>query len=230
MISLGEMMTVNDLFEKIKNAKGFIFDADGTILDSMKIWDEVDITYLKRRGKVPESNLNEILFPMTMGDGAKYMKEHFNLSESVDEIIAGIMDEVRSFYLHDVKAKGKMDWLIKRLSELGRDIVLITSNEREVIEGALSRLGILECFSKIFICSEENIGKDNPEIFKRALEHMGLKADEVYVAEDSLYSIKTAKELGFHIIGVYDDSSKNSWDEIKEIADYETHSINNCWK
>ncbi len=213
-------MTVYELYEKIKNAKGFIFDADGTILDSMKIWEEVDIIYLKRHRKTPESNLNEILFPMTMRDGARYMKERYELEESVDEIIAGVMDEVKSFYLNDVNAKASMDWLIRKLYDNGSKIVLITSNEREVIEGALLRLGILNCFNRIIICSEENIGKDNPEIFKRALKYMQLKPDEVYVAEDSLYSIKTAEKLGLNIIGVYDESSKDSQDEIKNISDY----------
>ena len=70
--------------------KGVIFDIDGVVLDSMSIWNDLGARYLISRGIEPEEGLNEILFSMSMEQGAEYAKEHYRLNESVEDILDGI--------------------------------------------------------------------------------------------------------------------------------------------
>ena len=77
--------------------KGAIFDVDGTLLDSMSIWQDVGARYVRSRNVEPEENLAEILFPMTVEEGAIYVKQQYSLEESVEQIVQGVLDTVRDF-------------------------------------------------------------------------------------------------------------------------------------
>ena len=70
--------------------KGAIFDVDGTLLDSMEIWEDAGVRYLRRIGVEPEKDLSEILYPMTMTEGAEYVKERYRLTFALDEIVQGV--------------------------------------------------------------------------------------------------------------------------------------------
>lgn len=85
--------------------KGAIFDVDGTLLDSMEIWMDAGARYLRRNGVEPEERLSEILYPMTMAEGAEYVKEHYQLAFALDEIIKGVLDTVRDFYFYEAPVK-----------------------------------------------------------------------------------------------------------------------------
>ena len=80
--------------------KGAIFDADGTLLDSMKIWEDVGIRYLAGLGIKAPPELSNILYPMSLEESSKYLKEEYNLDKSIHEIKEGVLNIVSDFYLH----------------------------------------------------------------------------------------------------------------------------------
>lgn len=79
--------------------KGAIFDVDGTLLDSMFIWKDVGIRYVRSRGIEPEANLSEVLFPMTLEEGAAYVMRRYGLKESIEQIVQGILGYGKRFLL-----------------------------------------------------------------------------------------------------------------------------------
>ena len=88
---------MNDKIKK-RCIRGAIFDVDGTLLDSMKIWDNAGERYLQSRGRQAEPGLSRILFSMSLADGATYLKETYELPETTGEIHQGILDIVDAFY------------------------------------------------------------------------------------------------------------------------------------
>ncbi len=219
--------------------KGAIFDLDGTILDSMEVWDKALVTFLNNNGKVADENINKDLEPLSMTEGAEYLKEKYSLDMDISMIIFDVNTVVKNLYSDYVKVKDGAEAFLKELKESGIKIVAATSSDRDVAEKALKKLGLIEYFEKIFTCTEEKTSKEKPEIFLKAAEYIGTNPKETLVFEDALYALKTAKGAGFITVGVYDKSSSDKQEEIKNISDFylksfggeiNENSFNNCWK
>ena len=110
--------------------KGAIFDLDGVLLDSMGIWNDLGARYLRSRGLMPEPGLNEILFSMSMEQGAEYLHTHYALPQSAAEVGAGIADMLRDFYFYEVPAKDGAAALLAALTARGVKLAAATSSPR----------------------------------------------------------------------------------------------------
>lgn len=198
---------------------GAIFDLDGTVLDSMKIWEDAPELYLESLGLKAEPGLGKTLFSMSMAEGAEFLKEHYCPDQDADAIITGVNRIVRNFYFEQVCLKEGAGQFLKDLKQAGIKITAATTSDRELVEKALERLSVIDCFDRIFTCTEIGAGKSQPDIFLAAAEHMGTAPENTWVLEDSLYAIQTAKKAGFRTVGVYDGSSEEDQGEIRRLTD-----------
>lgn len=199
--------------------KGVIFDIDGVLLDSMEIWTDLGSRYLVSIGKTPEEGLAEILFSMSMEQGAEYLKEHYGIDRSAEDILSGLQDMLRDFYYYEVKAKPGAEQLLRAVSGAGISITAATSSPREHIERALERNGLLGYISRIFTNSEVGKSKHFPDIYDAAAALMGTDAAETCVFEDSLYALRTAASAGYLTVGVADRKGEPDQQGLREAAD-----------
>ena len=199
--------------------KGAIFDFDGTLVDSMFIWDTVGEDYLRLLGKEPHEDLKETFMTLTLEEAAEYYRTHYGVTLSVKEIVDGVNTMVEGIYRTRVALKQGVADFLAQLKENGTRMCIATVTDRYLVEETLDRLGILQYFSEIFTCAEVGYGKDKPIIYRKALEHLDTAKNETYVFEDSLFALKTAKADGFTAVGVY-DRHENRQDNLKNLADY----------
>ena len=199
--------------------KGAIFDFDGTLVDSMYIWDTIGEDYLRSLGKEPHEDLKETFMTLTLEEAAEYYRTHYGVTLSVKEIVAGVNTMVEGIYRTRVALKQGVADFLAQLKDNGTRMCIATVTDRYLVEETLDRLGILQYFSEIFTCAEVGYGKDKPIIYRKALEHLGTTKNETYVFEDSLFALKTAKADGFTTVGVY-DRHENRQDNLKNLADY----------
>lgn len=204
--------------EIFNNIRGAIFDIDGTILDSMHIWDTAGNRYLETLGVKTSDELGKALFPLTLKESAEYLKKEFSLKQSVQEIMTGVNKVMEDFYKYESDVKTGMDELLKELFDDGVKITAATSTDRHLFIPALERLNLLQYFHNIYTCSEIGKSKSYPDIFLEAMNFMKTTAGETWLFEDGLYSAKTAKNIGINIVGIYDETSKHDWEELKEIS------------
>ena len=205
--------------------KGAIFDVDGTLLDSMEIWEDVAIRYLKSIGVEAEPDLPEVMFTMSLPEGAAYVKEHYRLTRETDEIIQGVLDIIRKYYEETAPLNPGVTKILEELSRKRIPMTVATSNNKEEVEAAFKRLGIASYFSRIFTCEEVGAGKTRPDIYMKAAEYMGTRPEETVIFEDVLHAIRTAKKAGFLAVGLYDEASKADQEEIKKEADWYAKSM-----
>ena len=199
--------------------KGAIFDLDGTLLDSMFIWDTIGEEYLRSLGKEPHEDLKETFMTLTLEEAAIYYRENYGVTLSVGEIVDGVNSMVEQTYRTRVTLKPGIAEYLAWLKENGVRMCVATVTDRYLVEETLERLGVRHYFSEIFTCAEVGFGKDNPIIYQKALENLGTYKNDTYVFEDLPFALNTAKTDGFPTVGIYDRHEAHQ-DELKGLADY----------
>ncbi len=209
----------------IKKFKGAIFDLDGTLLDSMHIWHDVDEEFFRRRNLKVTPEYIEVIKNMHLKAAAVYTKEKYGIKESIDEIVDEWLDLCAQGYLNNVDLKDGVFEYLKMLYENGIKMSFATASEKQVCEDVLKKHGIFDFFSTYAYVSEINIGKTEPDIYLLAAERMGLNSQDCIVFEDIIEGVRGAKKGEFTVCGVYDKSSAQDEEEIREIADYYINSF-----
>ena len=209
--------------------KGAIFDFDGTLVDSMFIWDTFGEDYLRTLGKEPKENLTETFKTFTLEQAAEYYREHYGVTLSVGEIVDGVNKMVAEIYRTKVTLKDGVRAFLGGLRAQGVKMCVATVTDRPIVEDVLCDLGIRDFFTEIFTCAEVGYNKETPHIYRAALEVLGTKKDETVVFEDALHALITAKKDGFKVAAVYDRHERHQT-QMKEngdyyITDYETVKI-----
>ncbi len=194
--------------------KGIIFDLDGTLLDSMHCWENVDRSFLLENEITPPEGISDIVKKMTIQDSAMYFKTQFKLKQSCEDIINRVEEMVREHYFNTIQLKNGGYELIHEFKKMGYRLCVATATYKSLAEAALKRLGIYECFDSLLTCSDIGAGKDKPDIYIKSAEKMGCDIKNTLVIEDSLHCIETAENSGFKTIAVYDEVSANEWNEI----------------
>ncbi|MEE1037865.1 MAG: HAD family phosphatase [Eubacterium sp.] len=206
--------TINDF----ENIKGAIFDIDGTILDTMGAWDSTGEKLLARFDKVPEENLHQILFPLTMEETAEYLIKNYQLPLSVGQVVHEINQIMIDYYTEEAQIKNDMMSLIVEFKKAGIPMAVATTTDRNAFMPAFERLGLTQYFDGIFTCSEVGYSKEHPHIFREALKLLKTPAENTYVFEDGLFSAQTASGEGLQIVGIYDESSADKWEDLKVLS------------
>ena len=200
------------------NIQGIIFDADGTLLDSMEFWDNTVYDLLAEFGVAAEDDLIKILTPMSMYEGAVYLKNKYSLDVSPEEFIERENRIVERFYSQSVKLKRGVKELLLKLSEMNIPMSVASATDRDLIEHALRCNGILDFFKAIVSCSDVGEGKSSPAVYHKARSYLGTTVSATAVIEDSPKALNTAKQAGYITVGAYDKAhSEMSYEDICDV-------------
>lgn len=200
--------------------KGAIFDVDGTLLDSMTIWESVGVIYLRQFGIEVDGAMKDKFFSLSLPETAVYFREEYALKLSEKEISDGINALIEDFYFNIAPAKKGALECLEYLKGEGVKMCVATATDKYLVERALERNGLLGFFSHIFTCTDVGAGKTSPLIFELAQAHLGTDRRETLVFEDAVYAIKTAEAAGFPVLAIYDKSADKHTAEIRGTADY----------
>ncbi len=198
--------------------KGVIFDFDGTLFDSMFIWETAGEVYLRSIGKEPEENLQAVLKSMSLQQSAEYIKKKYHIPLSIEKIMMGVNRTVEDFYFNKVEPHHGVIAFLDELQRRKIKMCIATATDRYQVIAALERCRMTHFFSEVFTCSEVGCGKDQPFIYRAAMEHLHTDRSTTIVVEDALHAIQTAKADGFAVAAVF-DSSETQQAELRNIAD-----------
>ena len=184
--------------------KGAIFDLDGTLLDSMWIWDTIGETYLLSLGITPKEDINALFRTFSLTQAAEYYIKNYNVRLSVEQIMEGVNKIVEEYYFNTVQLKNGVKEFLQILRKNNVKMCIATVTDRYQVEAALKRIGIKDYFTDILTCREIGHGKNQPIIYREALKKLGTKKSNTLVFEDAFYALKTASDDGFLTVGIYD--------------------------
>lgn len=203
-----------------KNFEAAIFDMDGTLVDSMWIWEKIDIEFLNDRNLEFPNDLRKSIEHLSFAECAHYFKKRFNLSEDIDTIMNIWNDMAFDHYKYDVKLKPGAKEYLSFLKSSGIKLALATSNSEKLLEVVLKRNQIFEYFDTIVTTSEVSRGKDFPDIYLLAAKKLNVYPENCIVFEDILPAVMGAKAAGMTVVGVQDDYSEKDKKLIMERADH----------
>lgn len=203
----------------MKEFKGAIFDLDGTLIDSMGVWETIDIKFLEKRYISLPKDYIEKINSMSFEEVAKYTIKRFNLNESVESLIKEWNDMAVYEYSNNIKLKPKVKEYLIKLKENNIKIGLATSSPKELYEPVLKNNKIYDYFDTFTSIEDVQKDKNYPDIYLYTAKKLGLKPNECIGFEDILISVNTLKKAGFMVVGVYDKYSHKDIDKIKAICD-----------
>ena len=192
-----------------------IFDVDGTILDSMEVWNTLASQYVQSLGMVPEKNLDEIVSDMSLEQSATYLKNHYKINKQEERIISEVLNFISDFYEYEVNLMPGFKEFISHYDSIN---VIGTSCDEELVKIALKRLGVLDYFKDIITCSKVNKSKNDPDFYLACAQVLKQRPEDIVVFEDADYCIDVARKVGFKVI------------KIKDWRDLNEKCINDCGK
>ncbi len=205
--------------------QGAIFDLDGTLIDSMWVWREVDDTYIKSKGMIPEKDLSRKLAAKGMMQSVAYFQQVYHIDEPAEQMAAELWGLAEYAYRYKVPLKSNVYNFLLCCKHRGIRCVVATASDKAFTEAALARLGVLQFFDGVITCDEIGKGKNEPDVFYKAAELLGIEQENIVVFEDSLHALLTAKHAGFKVAAVYEKHAAPDEAKIRQHADYYLRSL-----
>ena len=192
----------------LENIKGAIFDLDGTLIDSMWIWEKIDVDFLTENGHAVPENLKDEINHLSFQETAVYFKNRFNLEASIEEILARWHEIAIGEYSNNVNLKAGVLEFLDYLKAKDIKIALATSNSHDLLMPALNHTGITNYFDAITTTGEVSKGKNNPDVYLLTAKKLGVKPENCIVFEDILEAVSGAKKANMKVVAMYDKSAE----------------------
>lgn len=196
-----------------------LFDLDGTITDSMGVWEYACTELCKQKKIIPQSDLKTDLKSLNLPEIAEYFVTNYKLSDGVSVIYETLFGFLLEGY-EKVSLKEGVTACLQGFYDSKIPCYITTASERKCVELVLEKFSLTQYFSKIIVSSEEKVSKDDAAFFEKIIKDFGVAQEKVTVFEDSLFAIKTAKKAGCKVVGIYDDFSRKNQEEIRAVADF----------
>ena len=207
---------MNGILQKVR---GVILDLDGTLLDSMPLWHEIDLQFLSENGIEPPENISEIVGKMSITEWAEYFIREFSMPYTPEYVIRRIEEMAETAYRESIPLKTHVSAFLDALDAAGLPYGIATATYRNSADAALRRLGLLDRMQFVLTGEDVQEGKTSPEIYLLAAARLGTAPEETLVVEDALHCVRTASAAGFLTAGVYDAAVlPEEWEEMRRIC------------
>ena len=207
--------------------KIYVFDLDGTLVDSMPHYARGILSILDEAGISYDSELIKILTPLGNRKSAQYYIEHFGLAREVDELTQEIEAKMIYAYNHLIDAKPGIPALLKRLSAEGARLFVLTASPHITTDACLNKNGIYDLFETVWSVEDYQLTKSDTRIFYELARRIGCKPEEIHYFDDSLIALANAKAAGLITYGVYDAQSEEEVERMKRDFDFYVGSFSN---
>lgn len=212
------MNTYNQMFE---NIEAIIFDMDGTLIDSMWVWEAVDEEFHGKHGLVEPEGFYEGMEGKSYTEVAEYYLTTFPQLPYTEEEIRNIWTHMAyEKYTCEVPLKDGVRAFIETQKKRGIKLGIATSNGRELVDATLRALDIEQYFDSIHTACEVEKGKPSPDIYLLVANDLEIEPEKCLVFEDVPMGILAGKNAGMHTCAIYDKYSRNQEEKKREMAEY----------
>lgn len=210
--------------QMLNNKKAVVFDLDGTLVDSMWMWDEIDVEYLAKFNYSVPPGLQREIEGKSFDETAVYFKKRFDIPDSIEEIQTEWLDMARYKYQCETPLKEGAAEFIRHLSGLGIRLGIASSNSIELVQTILKAHQLEATFVAVHTCSDVTKGKPEPDVYLLTASNLGVRPQDCLVFEDVPMGITAGRSAGMETCAVWDSYSVSQDREKRELADYYIHT------
>lgn len=197
-----------------------LFDLDGTLVDSMWMWKQIDIEYLGRFGIPLPDDLQKQIEGMSFSETAVYFKNHFPIPDSIEEMKDTWNRMAWDKYTYEVPLKPGVQNFLNKCKAKGIKMGIATSNSRELVENIAAVHRLYDYFDCIMTGCDVQKGKPAPDIYLAVADKLQVAPEHCLVFEDIIPGLKSGISAGMKVCAVEDEYSSKEEDAKKQMADY----------
>ena len=199
--------------------KAYLFDFDGTLVDSMPTYVSAMLRILDENGIEYDDTIIKIITPLGLLGTADYYMG-LGINKTREELIIKMKEYMYEEYLYNIPAKDNVINALKELKKRGASLNVLTASPHVTLDPCLKRLGLFDLFDNVWSCDDFATTKADPQIYVKAAEKIGERVEDILFLDDNYNADITAKKAGMQVCAVYDESSKDYVEEMKSATDY----------
>lgn len=207
--------------------KGFIFDLDGTLLDSMPSWQRQIDDMLLAKGITPPEDLLDRTKTLGLENATGMILQEFHLPDDPAAVYQQFQNNMEQLYCTTIPLKPGVHALLEHLQKAGASMVVATATARPLVEKVLQHHQLQDYFQSITTVAEVGIGKHDPRIYLVAAGKLGLLPQDCIVFEDSLKGIRSANQAGFQTVAIYEETNPTEQQALQQEATRYIHDFRN---
>lgn len=204
----------------LENTKGIIFDLDGTMVDSMWMWRQIDIEFMASRNLEFTEQLQHDIEGMSFRETAEYFVRTYPITESTEDLMMIWIDMAKDKYAHDVPLKPGIENFLKEAKKLGIKMGIATSNARELLDVVAGKYRFYDYVDAVLTANEVTRGKPAPDVYLAVAGKLGIAPKDCLVFEDIPAGIRAGLAAGMRVCAVEDAYSAGLLDQKKTLAHY----------
>jgi HAD superfamily hydrolase (TIGR01509 family) len=209
----------------LADARGLIFDCDGTLLDTMPVWNRLEADFARMAGVVFSDEQLEELRAVPTEECAAIYHDRYGLGESQQDVLRMMDEALLGYYRDEVSALPGVARLLRRAQELGIPCTVVTSSPRRYVDAGLRHAGIDGFFKRVITTDEVGLSKQGDRIWLLAVEEMGSTPDTTWGFDDAAYAVRAMRHAGIHAVGAYDCDETGTYEQLAEAGEFAVHSL-----
>ncbi len=210
----------NSFFEVKQMPNVYLFDFDGTLVNSMPTFISAMLRILDENHIAYGSDIVKTITPLGLNGTAEYYLNVLGVKLTKEQLLLRMRDYMVDAYFHTIPAKEFVLETLQKLRQRGASLNVLTASPHITLDACLKRLGLWDLFDNIWSCDDFNTTKADPNIYKMAAERLNTPVAEILFLDDNYHACKTAIAGGMLVCGVFDPSSADDAKKLKDICHY----------